>query len=513
MFAFAVFLLLGASPFAGAAERVIQVGSKEGTESIILGELATQLLKSSGIKAAHQKSLGGTSIVWGAMARGEIDLYADYTGTITREILKGENIRDEEQLRQALEKRGIGMTRPLGFKNNYEIGMREEQAQRLGIQSISDLVAHPELRFGFSSEFTGRSDGWPGLRDRYHLPQKEVRSLEHALAYKGLENGAIDATDAYTTDPQVRSLNLRLLRDDKNYFPKYYAVYLYRKKLETDAKPALDKVRELEGRVSATAITEMNARAEEKGGLRASDVDIVNDFLKGNSNPYFRTDKDSEGDVGTTQTTSWASVGTEILSATWGHLFLVIVSLTMAVVVAIPMGIVAARRPNLGQVILGTTGIIQTLPSLALLVFLIPFLGLGAAPAIVALFLYSLLPMVRNTYTGLHDLPVQIRESAEALGLTPFARLRLIELPMASRSILAGVKTSAVINVGTATLGGIIGAGGYGEIIMNGVRLADNWIIIQGAVPAALLAVVVQGLFELAERGLVPMGLRIKPAE
>jgi osmoprotectant transport system permease protein len=161
-------------------------------------------------------------------------------------------------------------------------------------------------------------------------------------------------------------------------------------------------------------------------------------------------------------------------------------------------------------VILAIVGIVQTIPSLALLVFLIPFLGIGGLPAMVALFLYSLLPIVRNTYAGLHDIPIQIRESAEALGLRAAARLRLVELPMAARAILAGIKTSAVINVGTATLGALIGAGGYGQPILTGIRLDDLGLILEGAVPAAVLALLVQGLFELAERWLVPRGLRLK---
>ena len=157
---------------------------------------------------------------------------------------------------------------------------------------------------------------------------------------------------------------------------------------------------------------------------------------------------------------------------------------------------------------LGAVGLIQTVPSLALLVFMIPLLGIGAGPAIAALFLYSLLPIVRSTHAGLTGISPQLRESAEALGLPPGATLRLVELPLASRSILSGVQTAAVINVGTATLGALIGAGGYGQSILTGIRLADTRIILEGAVPAALLALLVQGLFELLERALVPKGLR-----
>ena len=158
--------------------------------------------------------------------------------------------------------------------------------------------------------------------------------------------------------------------------------------------------------------------------------------------------------------------------------------------------------------ILGTVGVIQTLPALALLVFMIPLLGIGGPPAVVALFLYSLLPIVRNTHAGLAGIDEPLRRSALALGLSPAARLRHIELPLAAPVILAGIKTSAVINIGTATLGALIGAGGYGQPILTGIRLDDVGLILEGAVPAALLALAVQGGFELAERRLIPRGLR-----
>jgi osmoprotectant transport system permease protein len=166
------------------------------------------------------------------------------------------------------------------------------------------------------------------------------------------------------------------------------------------------------------------------------------------------------------------------------------------------------KRRRIGQAVLGIAGVLQTIPSLALLVFMIPLLGIGAAPAIVALFLYSLLPIIRNTAAGLAGIPPSIVESAEALGLPAGARLRVVELPMASRSILAGIKTSAVLNVGTATLGALIGAGGYGQPILTGIRLDHVGLILEGAVPAALLALAVQGLFEGLERWVVPEGLR-----
>jgi osmoprotectant transport system permease protein len=483
----------------------VRVGSKIFTESVILGELITQLVRRTGIDVEHRRQLGGTTILWEALRAGDIDVYVDYTGTISQVALAGQGVHGEDALREALARQRIAMSRPLGYNNPYAIGMREETAARLGIRAISDLRAHPELRFGFSNEFMERSDGWQTVRSRYELPQTDVRGMEHTLAYRGLESGAIDATDLYSTDPEIVFYGLRVLKDDRHVFPRYYAVILYRDDLQTRAPAAVEAFLQLEGRIPVAAILAMNARAKpRRPEERVDESRVAADFL--GENPYFGT-RDEE--VGTDAASS-ESLASQLLRFTGQHLYLVAISLAAAIVIAVPLGILAAKWPAGGQPILGAVGIIQTIPSLALLVFLIPLLGLGPKPAIVALFLYSLLPIVRNTYAGLHDIPLQVRESAEALGLPPAARVRLVELPLAARSILAGIKTSAVINVGTATLGGLIGAGGYGEPIMTGIRLDSPWIILQGAVPAALLALFVQALFELAERGVVPRGLRLR---
>jgi osmoprotectant transport system permease protein len=192
-------------------------------------------------------------------------------------------------------------------------------------------------------------------------------------------------------------------------------------------------------------------------------------------------------------------------------LTLVGLSVGGAILLGLPLGIVAARRRRLRRLILGTTGLMQTIPSLALLVFMIPLFGIGTGPALVALVVYSLLPIVRNTVAGIDAIAAPLRESAAALGLTSRERLRLVELPLAMPSILAGVQTAAVIAVGTATLGALIGAGGYGQPILTGIRLDDTPLILEGAVPSALLALAVQGLFDVVERLVVSRGLRVRP--
>ncbi|MGH7137979.1 MAG: glycine betaine ABC transporter substrate-binding protein, partial [Pirellulales bacterium] len=351
----------------------------------------------------------------------------------------------------------------------------------------------PQLAFGLSNEFMDREDGWPGLKRRYGLTPAEVQGVDHDLAYRGLASGAIAVTDLYSTDAEIEQYHIRVLRDDLDYFPAYQAVLLYRDDLAERAAAALAALRRLEGVISQADMIELNASAKLK---RIPEERVAADFLRQK--------------FGLTTQVSDDSFISRLARRTREHLYLVAISLGYAIVVAVPLGILAARHRSLGQAILAGVGLIQTIPSLAILVFMIPLLGLGAKPAIVALFLYSLLPIVRNTYVGLHDLPSSLRESAEALGLPPMARLRLVELPLASRMILAGIKTAAVINVGTATLGALIGAGGYGQPILTGIRLDDVGLILEGAVPAAALAVVTQGVFELAERWLIPKGLRLK---
>ena len=464
--------------------------------------MAAILARNSGATVVEHRQLGGTQVLWNALLQGDIDIYPEYTGTIAQEILpeigkKTDQEGSEEAIRSALERRGIRMSRSLGFNDTYAIGIKETVAEAKGIRTISDLARHPELKFGLSNEFMDRADGWPGLRSRYRLPQKEVRGLDHDLAYRGMESGAIQATDLYSTDAEILYYRLRVLQDDLAYFPVYNAVLLYRAPLAERAPGALENILKLEGRISQQAMVKMNARAKLE---KIPEDRVAAEFLA--------SELGMRGGEAKEETAT-----SLILQRTKEHLFLVAISLTAAILVSVPLGIVAAQWTGIGQVILAVVGIIQTIPSLALLVFMIPLVGIGGPPAILALFLYSLLPIVRNTYTGLHDIAPGIRESAAALGLPPGACLRLVELPMASRSILGGIKTSAVINVGTATLGALIGAGGYGQPILTGIRLDNIGLILQGAVPAAVLALVVQGLFEIAERVLVPKGLRLKAAE
>ncbi len=478
------------------AKSEIKIGSKKFTESVILGEIAVQFAYSTGNKPVHRRELGGTRLLWKALLKGEIDIYAEYTGTITREILAGIKIENEQAVRRNLAKYSVIMSSSLGFNNTYAIGMKEELANVLNIRAISDLTNHPDLKFGFTNEFMDRSDGWPGLRDFYSLPQSDVRGLDHDLSYQGLAGDAIDVTDMYSTDAEIDYYNLRTLQDDLNFFPKYDALFLFRADLTQKAPDFVALIKQLEGKISETEMIKMNGRVKLD---KISENRVAADFV---------TDKF------TVKTVIYQeSVFARIRRHTVEHLILVFISLTAAIIVAIPLGIIAAKNSNFGAVILSIVGIIQTIPSLALLVFMIPLLGIGGPPAIVALFLYSLLPIVRNTHSGIISISSPVGESARGLGLPESAILRMVELPIASRAILTGIKTSAVINIGTATLGALIGAGGYGQPILTGIRLDDPGLILQGAIPAAALALLAQGGFGLMDKIFVPKGLRLKGAE
>lgn len=455
-------------------------GSKAFTESVILGELATQLTREAGFAAEHRRQLGGTRVLWSALVRGDIDCYPEYTGTLRTEIFAGKNIANDDELRAALARESMWTSTPLGFNNTYVLGMRRDRAAALGITRMSQLADHPTLRFGFSSEFMQRVDGWPGIRARYRLPQQDVRGLNHDLAYRGLQSGALDVTDLYSTDAEIIHYDLVTLDDDASFFPNYDALIVCRNDVAVPVRESLNRLGE---RIDEATMTKLNARAALD---REPEAQIAASFLR----DQLRVSASAQVD----------GRAVRVWARTREHLAMVGISLGFAMLVAIPLGIVAFYRRAVGRVVFAIADVLQTLPALALLVFLIPWLGIGYAPAVVALFLYSLLPILRNTHTGLADVPRDLRESAEALGLPRTARLRYVELPLAARSILAGIRTAAVINVGTATLGALIGAGGYGQPILTGIRLDDTRLILEGAVPAAALALLVQWGFGWIER-------------
>jgi osmoprotectant transport system permease protein len=469
-------------------EEVLRVGSKRFTESYILGEIIAQSVPGG---AEHRPGLGNTGIVYAALKAGSIDVYPEYTGTIARALLGLDGAFTLADLQRRLAPEGLGVGVRLGFNNTYALAMREKQAERLSVRTLSDLARHPELKLGLGQEFLARSDGWPALKTAYAMPQKPA-GLDHGLAYEAIAAGQIDVMDIYSTDAKIERYGLRVLEDDRGVFPRYDAVLLYRLDLPQRLPQAWKALQQLKGRISDRQMIRLNAAAELEHKSFAA---VAKAFVSG-------------GGAGAAPVRSFlaALFGGNFWRLTREHLLLVFASLAAGIIVAVPLGVLAARIEIAAQPILGAVGVIQTIPSLALLAFLIPLLGsIGTVPALIALFLYSLLPIVRNTHAGMEGVGRGVREAAMALGLAPGDRLLLIELPLAAPSILAGIKTSAVIGVGTATIAAFIGAGGYGERIVQGLALNDNTTLLAGAIPAAALALIIQGSFELIERAAFPL--------
>lgn len=487
------------------AESEVKVGSKGFTESVLLGECLAHLARSAGAHCEHKAELGGTQVLWKALQAGDVDAYVDYTGTIREELLsdairEGNTIRSEQDMRVAMAKKGILMSDRLGFNNTYALGMREADAARLGITKISDLRNHPELEFGISDEFMERQDGWKQLAEKYRFPDFRIKTMDHNLAYRGLEKGAIDITDIYTTDAEIDFYKLRVLEDDLGYFPTYYAVILMRQEFAERHPPIAARILELVGKLDSKTMSAMSAKVRLDRELESNvAARFLNETMQLNA-PLLEVGRKDQA----------ARMVQRLVKTTREHVLLVAISLLLAILCAVPLGILSAKNEHFGNVILGVVSVVQTLPSMALLVFMIPVFGLGALPAIAALFFYSLLPIVRNTYSGLTQIPTNTMESAVVLGLPPAARLRLVEIPLAMPSILAGIKTAAVINVGTATIGALIGAGGYGAPILTGIRLMSLPLILQGAIPAAAMAVLVQYAFSFVEKRFVSPGLRLR---
>jgi osmoprotectant transport system permease protein len=381
---------------------------------------------------------------------------------------------------------------PLGFSNGYALATRGDA----GVKTLSELAKQPGFRLGLSHEFLGRGDGWPGLAARYGLPQTP-RGIDHGIAYEALRQRQVDAIDIYSTDAKIREYGLRVLDDDRHYFPRYDAVLLYRLDLPQRLPRAWRALQGLEGRITADAMIAMNAQAELE---RKPFAQIARDWIAGAG---AGAGAGGSADAAPRDGLLAKTFGNGFAQLARQHLMLVLAAVLLGCAAGVPLGVLAALFPRLRQPVLAVAGTLQTVPSLALLAMLIPLLGrIGAVPALVALCAYALLPIVRNTCTGLLQVPAGLRQAALALGLTRRQMLLQVELPLAAPVILAGVKTAAVMSVGTATIAAFIGAGGFGERITTGLALNDNDMLLAGAIPAALLALLTQGVFELIERGL-----------
>ena len=527
----------------GAAE--LRVGSKRFAESYILAEILAQTARQAGQPAQVSQGLGNTAIVYEALRAGQIDLYAEYTGTIAQEIVKDPTRTTVAELDRALAPLGLGVGVPLGFNNGYALAMRAEQASALGITRLSDLARHPDLKVGLSNEFIGRADGWRGLAARYGLTQAP-RGLDHGLAYEALAQRQLDVVDIYSTDAQIGKLGLVLLADDQNYFPRYDAVLLYRRDLPERLPAAWQALKQLEGSISEGDMIAMNGQAVLQSQSFAQIAQGFVRFLAGPSGAAAPEGAASEaGPVNAAasgllpgQPADGAPVAvpagpasaaaaatpappqdgfvTRFWQRLWApdlwrllaqHVMLVAVSVGLATLIAVPLGIALFPRPRARALALGAAGVLQTVPSLALLAVLIATLGvIGKVPALIALTVYSLLPILSNTCSGLAEVPSGARHASAALGMTQRQRLGLVEFPLALPTVLAGIRTATAIAIGTATIAAFIGAGGLGERIVTGLALNDSAMLLAGALPAAGLALLSEAFFELAGRQLAKRG-------
>ncbi len=489
-----LFFLLGARALA-ATDQAVVVGSKHFNEGYILSEIIAQLLEDRGVQVERKFGLGGTLICFEALKNGNIDIYPEYSGTLAEAILQLSRRVSYAELRGTLKEQfAMDLLDSFGFNNTYAIALSRSFAQQRGLKKISDLAAHPDLRFGLSYEFLNRHDGWPGLAQTYGLAVRPV-GIEHGLVYQAIRENKLDVTDVYTTDGDIKKFDLFLLEDDKQYFPQYLAAPLVRADLDRRIKKILG---ELAGTITDDEMRALNAMVILEG---RSFAEVAHLFLS--EGGLLQSKRQRVGE------SKWVT----LFYRTVTHLKLTFVALVAGMVVAIPFGILAYRVRAISRPVIYIAGLLQTIPSIALLAFMIPLFGIGAIPAIVALFLYSLLPILRNTAAALFSIDPVLKKVSIGMGLTAQQRLRYVELPLAAPTILAGIRTAAVINIGTATLAAFIGAGGLGEPIVTGLALNDTSLILEGAIPAAILAIMTEWAFEGLEKLMVPAHLLQKPTE
>lgn len=512
----ALLLMVAGMPPAQAPSpqsRAIVVASKPFGESYLLAEMFAQLLEDRGFVAERRLGLGATEIAFSALRSNRVDVYPEYTGTGLLAILGERPSPDPRQVyrqvsREFRARYGVRWLPPLGFQNTYAVAVRRETARRLQLKTLSDLArVSATMRAGLTPDFIGRPDGLPGLERAYGIRFRSVRALLAAVKYQALAADEVDVIDGYSTDGFIARYDLVVLEDNLGFFPPYEAAALISPAFARDVPAGVAALTELSGLLTEDDLRRLNRRIEVDN---EPIPDVAADALRSlgliHATPApapARTVKDAS--AGGVAQYLWHQRRT-IADLTLRHLLLVGVSLAGALALALPLGLGLERKRSVAESVIRGVGLLQTLPSIALLAFMIPLLGIGVVPALVALFLYSLYPILRNTYTGVRDAAPDAVGAAWALGMTPRQVLRYVRLPLAAPVIMAGIRTAAVINVGTATLAAFIGAGGLGDPIAAGLALSDTRMILSGALPAALLALLVDGALGICERMVAPRG-------
>jgi len=504
------------APTGESGRRPVVVGTKIFAESYILGEMFAQLLEARGIAVDRRPGLGSTEIVFGGLRSGEVDVYPEYTGTGLLAILNEEPPGTAHEAfarvtRVFRERWGIRWLPPLGFENTYAMAVRPRTADSLGLATLSDLTrAAGGLVAGFSPDFQGRADGLPGLEAVYGFQPAGVRSLVQAVKYQAIVEGAVDVIDGYSTDGQIERYGLVVLEDDRGFFPPYDAAPLVGRRVAETRPDVIAALTELSGRIDESTMRRLNRRVEVDGDEVATVARDALGALGLVETGVAVADADAAAGAASGDASFLAylwSRRSDTLQQTRRHMLLVSLSMLAGLLVAVPLGLLLERARDVAEGVIRMVGVLQTIPSIALLAFMIPLLGIGVLPAVFALFLYSLFPVVRNTYSGVRDADVSAVASARALGMTEWQLLRQVRLPLAAPVIMAGIRTAAVINVGTATLAAFIGAGGLGDPIVAGLTLSDTRMILSGAIPAAVLALLVDVFLGAGERAVTPRGV------
>ena len=371
---------------AGAVDREtpIVVASKPFAESYLLAEAFAQLLEASGYVVDRRPGLGMTELILGALIGGDIDVYPEYTGTglaaVLGETAEGGSAAVFRRVSEEFEARwGVRWLPPLGFENTYAMAMRREVADSLDVRTLSGLAAiAPDLAGGFSPDFIGRPDGLGGLADAYGIHFRESRSLLQAVKYQALAENAVDVIDAYSTDGAISRYDLALLADDRNFFPPYEAAPLVSRELYADRPGAVLVLTRLAGRIDEEAVQRANERIEVEAAPIAvaarellAEVGMIDapDDEPGSASASRRTRSTVAALPGYMWTNRTA------LGRQFGrHVLLVLASLGAAILVALPAGVALERRRSLAEGTIRLSGLLQTIPGIALLAFMIPTL-------------------------------------------------------------------------------------------------------------------------------------------
>jgi osmoprotectant transport system permease protein len=501
-------LILGAflmAPMLSQAIEDLRVGSDLSTESNVLAEIIRQTaLKAGEANVTHELGMGEVSETFTALRTGKVDLYPTSTEMIKSHLLGTASPPDPDTLNRELEKLSLGMSVPLVKKRKYVLAMPESMAVALKIQTISEALGQPQLRFGLSPRFMKDEMGLKRLQQR--AKKIIVAELDRYQLGDSLKKKSVDVIDLESTDPIIFKNALRVLQDDAKYFSGQQIVLLHRLDVARRFPKTWERLQLLDNSLTEKILLTLNGKVE-SGSKKTADA--VEEFLSLRVPPVTATTPVQAREIESQnyQPAPSANYRSNLLHTTQRHLMLVLVALALSIVAGIPIGMLAYGWPRFGKFVHATMRLLDIVPFMALLAFCVVLIGtIGTLPALVALLLYGLIPVVTQTHLGLASIPKELRESALLQSLTGLTRFRLIDFPLAAPKILAGIRQCAVVNVGTVAIAALVGVGGYGDAIILGLSEENYGKILSGAIPAALLAIFLHFAFGLFGRVTTPVG-------